>query len=186
MSNLRSVATVPLRPFPGWRGDRPALRVVPRRRTRAPRVPFVTLVTLLLVGGVVGLLLFNTSMQQASFATTSLDRQATALGLRQQTLVLQLERMRDPQRLATRARRLGMVSTSAPVFLDLRSGRVLGDAAPAGRVDRLRLEPYPLGRPEELTPETIVVKVLGERLSNSPADTSRASTAAASSAGRNE
>ena len=33
----------------------------------APRVPFVTLVSLMLLGGVVGLLMFNTSMQQASF-----------------------------------------------------------------------------------------------------------------------
>ena len=47
---------------------RARLTVVPRRRTQAPRIPFVTLVTVVLVGGVVGLLLFNTSMQQASFA----------------------------------------------------------------------------------------------------------------------
>ena len=47
---------------------RARLTVVPRRRVRAARMPFVTLVSLILLGGVVGLLCFNTQMQQASFA----------------------------------------------------------------------------------------------------------------------
>src|SRR5215213_1973704 len=51
--------------------ERARLTVVPRTaRRRAPRVPFVTLVSLLLVGGVAGLLFFTTSMQQASFTAT--------------------------------------------------------------------------------------------------------------------
>ena len=50
--------------------DRARLTVVPRRRVRAARMPFVTLVSLVLLGGVVGLLCFNTQMQQASFAAT--------------------------------------------------------------------------------------------------------------------
>ena len=59
---------------------RARLTVVPRPRTRprAPRVPFVTLVSVILLGGVVGLLMFNTSMQQASF-------RAAALGSRSMT-----------------------------------------------------------------------------------------------------
>jgi hypothetical protein len=59
--------------------ERARLRVVPRRRVRAARVPFVTLVSLLLVGGVAGLLLFNTSMQQASFTATALENRAASL-----------------------------------------------------------------------------------------------------------
>ena len=60
-------------------------------RTRAPRVPFVTLVSLVLVAGIVGLLLFNTSMQQASFAASSLENQADALAAREQTLRMELD-----------------------------------------------------------------------------------------------
>ncbi|MGH3307948.1 MAG: hypothetical protein ACRDOX_09690, partial [Nocardioides sp.] len=56
--------------------ERARLTVVPRRRTRAARMPFVMLVSLVLLGGVIGLLLFNTSMQQASFAATALEEQA--------------------------------------------------------------------------------------------------------------
>ena len=58
--------------------DRARLTVVPRIRSRAPRMPFVSLVSLVLVGGVVGLLMFNTSMQQASFAVASLEATASA------------------------------------------------------------------------------------------------------------
>ena len=83
--------------------DRARLSVVPRMRTRAPRVPFVTLVSAVLVGGVIGLLLFNTSMQQASFAAAKLETQAEALSAREQTLRMELDQLRDPQRVATQA-----------------------------------------------------------------------------------
>ena len=53
--------------------ERARLSVVPRVRRRAPRVPFVTLVSLVLLGGVVGLLMFNTSMQQNACAAPSLE-----------------------------------------------------------------------------------------------------------------
>ena len=57
--------------------ERARLTVVPARRgAPAARVPFVMLVSLLLVGGVAGLLLFNTSMQQASFTATAMEDQA--------------------------------------------------------------------------------------------------------------
>ena len=65
---------------------RARLTVVPRARTKTARVPFVVLVSMLLLSGVVGLLLFNTSLQQASFAQTALDEQATTLSAREQTL----------------------------------------------------------------------------------------------------
>ena len=97
--------------------ERARLTVVPRRRARTPRIPFVTLVSLLLLGGVVGLLLFNTSMQQASFAATALEDQATSLSAREQTLQMELERLRDPQRVAEAAKRQGLVIPSAPAFL---------------------------------------------------------------------
>ena len=57
--------------------ERARLTVVPRAPGRsAARVPFVVLVSLLLVGGVAGLLCFNTSMQQASFTSTAMEEQA--------------------------------------------------------------------------------------------------------------
>jgi len=113
---------------------RARLTVVPRLRSRAPRVPFVTLVSLVLLAGIVGLLLFNTSMQQASFAESRLDDQARALSARQQALAMELEELRDPQNLATQACALGMVVGPTAAFLDVESGALTGTpvAAVAG------------------------------------------------------
>ncbi len=158
--------------------QRARLSVVPRIRTRAPRVPFVTLVTLLLVGGVVGLLLFNTSMQQASFAATSLEQQARSLDARQQTLEMELADLRDPQRVAERAQRMGMVPATNPAFLDLATGKVRGQPRPATGEDGLRIEPTPPPKPGVLTPRPRVIEVVR--------DTDRRSRAGRAPSGRTD
>ncbi|HEY3016744.1 MAG TPA: hypothetical protein VGJ41_16645 [Nocardioides sp.] len=139
--------------------ERVRLTVVPRTRSHAPRVPFVTLVTLVLLGGVVGLLLFNTSMQQASFASTELEEQATNLDAREQTLQMELDGLRDPQRVAQRAHQLGMVQPGSPAFLVLGSGKVLGDPTPATGDERLHIAPYAADKPTSLDPTPTVVEV---------------------------
>jgi len=140
--------------------ERARLTVVPRRRTPAARVPFVTLVTLVLLGGVVGLLLFNTSMQQASFAATELQDQAANLAARQQTLKMELDQLRDPQSVAQRAANLGMVPAGNPAFLELPTGKVLGDPTPAPRGLPFRIKPLPPHLPASLNPPPKVVKVI--------------------------
>jgi hypothetical protein len=106
---------------------------VPRLRRRAHRVPFVTLVSLVLLGGVVGLLLFNTSMQQASFAAADLERQAAVLSAREQALALEVEELRNPARLARQACEIGMVAGPTAAFIDLATGKVTGKPTPATR-----------------------------------------------------
>ena len=64
---------------PRPRSSGPGSRSCRGARTQRARVPFVALVSLVLLGGVIGLLLFNTSMQQAAFATTALEQQAGTL-----------------------------------------------------------------------------------------------------------
>lgn len=140
--------------------ERARLTVVPRqRRRRTSPVPFLMLVSMIAVGGVVGLLLFNTSMQQASFAATSLQRQADVLTAREQSLTMQISRLRDPQSIALRAQHLGMVLPSSPAVLDLRTGKVLGDPIPATRLAPLRLLAPPPVKPAELDPAPHVVIV---------------------------
>jgi cell division protein FtsL len=140
------------RPRPG----RP-LSVVPRRRPRAPRVPFLALVTVTLVGGVVGLLLFNTSMQQASFAATNLEEEAEALTAKQQTLEMEVEELRDPQRIAQAAQDLGMVQPASSGFVRP-DGSIVGEAVPAGGGGQLRLRARPPARPRVLDPAPVVVQ----------------------------
>jgi len=141
--------------------EKARLSVVPRARTRAPKVPFVTLVSLVLVSGVVGLLLFNTSMQQASFAATSLEEQATTLAAREQTLQMELEDLRNPQRVATEAQNMGMVVPAAPTFLGL-DGSVQGEKVPALPEDKLNLTPPAPIKPKILAPAPTIVKVTAE------------------------
>lgn len=139
------------------RAARRARLTVPARvQMPSPRFPFVTLVTMILVGGVVGLLLFNTSMQQASFAASALERQAQALAERQQTLEMELEELRDPQRLAEAARAQGMVPVSRPAFLLLEDGTFLGDPVPASRADALIIDTPPAPKPAAAFPKPII------------------------------
>jgi len=142
---------------------RARLSVVPRRRTQAPRVPFVTLVTLVLVAGVVGLLLFNTSMQQASFAASTLEEQARTLTAREQTLRMELDDLRDPQRVAESAQQMGMVPALSPAFLNLADGSVVGEPTAATRADGVRIRPRPPRKPAVLTPETIIREEVVDR-----------------------
>ncbi len=140
--------------------ERARLTVVPKRkRRRTSPVPFLVVVSMLAVGGIIGLLLFNTSMQQASFAATDLQRQADALQAQEQTLQMQLDHLRDPQAIALKAQRMGMVLPTSPAVLDLRTGKVLGDPTPATRLDPLRLLAPPPAKPAELDPPAHVTVV---------------------------
>jgi Flp pilus assembly protein TadG len=139
--------------------ERARLTVVPRRRVRAPRMPFVALVSMVLLGGVVGLLLFNTSMQQAAFASSSLQQQADALAARQQTLQMDLDRLRDPQRIAAAAMKLHMVQAPNVAFLDMRTGRIRGVAAPGSALATFPIWPKAPAKPAALHPKPHVVWV---------------------------
>jgi hypothetical protein len=165
--------------------ERARLTVVPKRkRRRTSPVPFLMVVSMLAVGGIVGLLLFNTSMQQASFAATDLQRQADVLQAQQQTLQMQLDQLRDPQSIALKAQRMGMVLPSSPAVLDLRTGKVLGDPAPATRLAPLRLLAPPPIKPAVLDPPAHVTVV--DRSANSPGNTVRGSHDNVGHSGRND
>jgi GAF domain-containing protein len=138
---------------------RARLTVVPRRRVRAARMPFVTLVSLLLLGGVVGLLCFNTQMQQASFAATSLEEQANNLGAREQTLHDELQVLRSPQHLATAAQAAGMVVPESACTLRLAEQTAEKGCTPATGDNTPRLDAEPAEKPPVLDPAPYVVLV---------------------------
>lgn len=139
--------------------ERARLTVVPRRVQKAPKVPFVSLVSLVLVGGVIGLLLFNTNMQQLSFTATALQSRASILDAQEQSLRMHLETLRDPQRVATRAKQLQMVPASSPAFIRLSDGQVLGNPTVADPLAALRISPLPTRKPANLRPEPVIVEM---------------------------
>jgi hypothetical protein len=151
--------------------ERARLTVVPPRRTlgrsQAARTPFAVLVIAMLVAGVVGLLMFNTNMQQASFKATALQERVNIATAREQALNMELDQLRNPQRLAVAAKKLGMVPPTQPAFIRL-DGTVLGVPAAATGDNAVRINPLPTPAPKSLKRKTIVVKV-------PPPATSRAS-----------
>lgn len=131
--------------------ERARLTVVPRtRRSRAPRVPFVAFVSVILLAGVVGLLLFNTSMQQASFKATALENQATDLGAQQEALEMDVAALSQAERVNRLAQDMGMVVPSSAGILDLSTGRITGDPRPASGDDAIPLHMPGPERPAEL------------------------------------
>jgi hypothetical protein len=163
--------------------ERARLTVVPPRRaigrTQAARTPFAVLVIAMLVAGVVGLLMFNTNMQQASFKATALQEQVNTLTAKEQSLNMALDALRNPQRLAVSAKKLGMVPPGAPAFIRL-SGGVLGTPAPATSENSVRINPLPTPAPPSLKRKTVVIKVAPRTTTTtgSQADTRGASTPA--------
>lgn len=158
-----SASSAPARvrvPRAAWEAvERARLTVVPRGTRRAPRAPFAVLVGVLLAGGVVGLLMFNTHMQQVSFQATALQARADALTAQEQSLSMQLAHLRDPQVLAARAHKLGMVVPPEPAFIKLSDGKVVGDPVVATSADAVRINPFPAPKPARLHPAPLVVHV---------------------------
>jgi hypothetical protein len=109
----------------------PGLRLVPDVRAGAPRAPFITLMVVLLAGGLLGLLGLNTVLAQDAFRLHALTVEGRALADREQVLEREVETLRTPRNLAARARELGMVPTGSPAFLRLEDGAVLGAEVPA-------------------------------------------------------
>ncbi len=140
MSTLHAV-----RPRPRTRPARPSslpLRLVAPVRSRASRAPFVVVVLTVLGAGLVGLILLSTVLQAQAFEIARLSSKADALGVQEQELRREVERLQAPAALAERAVRLGMVPNANPVFLRPSDGTVIGDPEPAEprsnvrRVDR--------------------------------------------------
>ncbi|RNL65005.1 hypothetical protein EFK50_03245 [Nocardioides marmoriginsengisoli] len=168
--------------------ERARLALVPTRTVRAPRAPFAVLVALLLGAGVVGLLMFNTHMQQASFYATSLQQRADALAAKRQALEMEVARLRDPQQLAAAGRKLGMVVPPVPAFIDLRTGKISGIPTPATSEDTMRITSLPAGLPEEFNKKPRYIKLPPPPAGNSvqtQADDGPASAGGTPAGGRN-
>ncbi|MFZ3571051.1 septum formation initiator family protein [Streptomyces sp. BH097] len=98
--------------------------------TQAARTPFVLLVVLLLGGGLITLLMLNSSLNEGSFQLTKLKKQTTELTDDEQELQRDVDSYSAPDALLQRARRLGMVPGGDPAFLEP-DGTVKGMPSPA-------------------------------------------------------
>lgn len=109
----------------------PRLRVAPPLPVATPRAPFVALVLALVVGGVLGILMVNTKINENAFRLGTLKEQQATLDIREQQLKNEIAQHEAPGNLAAQARKLGLVESGPPAFIRLPDGRVIGVPQPA-------------------------------------------------------
>lgn len=110
----------------------PRLRVAPPPPVAVPRAPFVGLVLLVVIGGVLGILLLNTKINENAFILHDLRQQQAELDQRQQRLEEEIAAADSSAQLAAAARRLGLVRVDDEQLphLWVPSGRLDGTPAP--------------------------------------------------------
>lgn len=105
---------------------RPAAQTRPAGQTRpvGSRMPFMLLVLGLLGGGLVCLLIVNTTLSTAQVRITDLQQHNQQLSQEEQTLQQQIATDQAPGTIEKRAFRLGMREQKRLFFLDVRNGRI--------------------------------------------------------------
>ncbi|MGW6062135.1 FtsB family cell division protein [Streptomyces sp. NPDC055189] len=117
-------------------------RLLPTGPNQAARTPFVLLVVVLLGGGLIGLLILNSSLNEGSFQLSELKKETTELTDQEQELQRDVDAYAAPEALQERARELGMVPGGDPAFLNP-DGTVRGVPGAAAKSSALRPEPRP-------------------------------------------
>jgi uncharacterized protein HemX len=107
-------------------GSRPAGRPAAAAR---PRAPFVLLLLALLGGGLVCLLLINTTLAEGSFQITAIQQKNASLAQQVQAAEQQTTALKSPASIAARAQQLGMRPVGRLHFLDLKNGRLYSQPA---------------------------------------------------------
>ena len=153
MSVTAPTTTSPARRSSAPRIPSPRLRVVPPPSTRR-RLPFAAVCAAVLAMSLLGLLMLNISLTRGAYDVNSLQREATLLGEREQTIAEQLAGQAAPQRLADRAAELGMVPSTNPAFIRLSDGAILGVPQPAQAPAEPTVTPPPAPSASPVTPVT--------------------------------
>jgi cell division protein FtsB len=112
------------------RAGEPGLtRPGPARARARSRTPFILLLIGLLGGGLVSLLLINTTLAQGAFRINALQQKNAALTQQVQALQQQTAQEESPASIAAQAERLGMRPAGRLRFVDLRTGRIYSQPA---------------------------------------------------------
>jgi hypothetical protein len=108
----------------------PWLRVAPPLPVAVPRAPFIALILVVVVGGVLGILVVNTKINENAFRLSELREQQAALDVQEQQLKQEIARAEAPGNLTAAASKLGLVK-GTPVQIRLPDGRLTGMMTPA-------------------------------------------------------
>jgi hypothetical protein len=108
---------------------------------------FAALCMLLLIGGLMALLMLNTSMAEGSFTLHRLQATSGELTDTEEALTAAIDAQKAPANLAARAAKLGMVPADSAAFLRLSDGAVLGVAEPAKKRPGFTVVTAPQAKP---------------------------------------
>ncbi|SBT48233.1 hypothetical protein [Micromonospora narathiwatensis] len=109
----------------------PRLRVAPPPPVSVPRAPFVGLILVLVVGGVLGILAINTKINENAFKLERLQQEQARLDVDQQQLTKEIADQEAPGNLTANARKLGLVESDDPAYMRLPDGKMIGVPHPA-------------------------------------------------------
>ncbi|WP_329102470.1 hypothetical protein OG792_24000 [Micromonospora sp. NBC_01699] len=119
-------------PAGSGRVEAPRLRVAPPMPVSVPQAPFVGLILAVVVGGVLGVLVVNTKINENAIRLDKLQREQATLDLQQQRLDKEIADAQAPGNLVAQARKLGLVESGTKAFIRLPDGQVVGIPQPAG------------------------------------------------------
>ncbi|WP_395639213.1 hypothetical protein [Pseudolysinimonas sp.] len=110
------------------------LEVAPARAARRARPRVLPAIVTIAGIGVILLaqLLLSIVLADGAYTISGLQAEQRDLQRQEQALTEDLEVLASTQNLTANAEHLGMVASGNPIFLDLNSGTVSGDATPAG------------------------------------------------------
>ena len=119
-------------PTPSRQHSRPVriLRGLPQTAARTSTLPFIVAMAVILAVGIVAALVLNTQIQDQSVRISQQNTRIAELSHQESALSAQVDRLRSPAHLQVAAQELGMVPNPYPVFVDLRSGKIVGKATP--------------------------------------------------------
>jgi hypothetical protein len=100
-------------------------KVAPPEPVTTARMPFVLSVLGLIAGGIIGLLVLNTAINENAFILQDLRENQTTLDAREQELTDELATLSAPGNLAAAAERLGLVEADNITYLRLPDGKEL-------------------------------------------------------------
>ncbi|GAB3858945.1 hypothetical protein [Dactylosporangium cerinum] len=105
--------------------------MAPPAPVSAPRAPFVALVLVLVLLGVIGILVLNTRIAENAFKLDALRTKQSTLDRDEERLRSDLASKESPVTLASRAKQLGLVPSRTPAFLLLPDGSKLEMPGPS-------------------------------------------------------
>ncbi|MGD8166927.1 hypothetical protein ACEXOS_006855 [Herbiconiux sp. P16] len=111
----------------------PRIEIVPTRTQKRarPKIAYAAVVVTGVLAIVVTQLLLSIGLSDGAYEISSLQSQQKELDRSNQVLSEQFDKLSSPQNLAASAESLGMVTNSAPVYLRLSDGAVLGSPVAA-------------------------------------------------------